>query len=77
MTNEDFQSFRELQTLLDQEDQVEACEVLEDPVDEAIAGHINDIVIRNDNDFICLLISLTAPVLIKIEEKILRTLLTK
>ena len=54
MTNEDFQCFRELQTLLDQEDQVEACEVLEDPIDEAIAGHINDVVLKDDNDFICL-----------------------
>ena len=54
MTNEDFQYFRELQTLLDQEDQVEACEVLEDPIDEAIAGHIDDGVFKNDNDFICL-----------------------
>ena len=25
--------------------------MLEDPLDEAIAGHINDIIVRDDNDF--------------------------
>lgn len=34
-----------------QADQGKAWEVLEDPLDEAIAGHINDIVVRDDNDF--------------------------
>ena len=51
MTNEEFQYFRELQTLLDQEDQGKAWEVLEDPSNETIAGHINDIVVIDDNDF--------------------------
>ena len=51
MTNEEFQYFRELQTLLDQEDQGKAWEVLEDPSNETIAGHINDIIVVDDNDF--------------------------
>ena len=77
MTNEDFQCFRELQTLLDQEDQVEACEVLEDPLDEAIAGHIDDVVFKNDNDFYLFIDFFNCSSVNKIEEKILRTLLTK
>ena len=32
--------------------QDEACEGLVDPTEEIIAGHINEIVVKNDNDFI-------------------------
>ena len=52
-----FLCFRALQALL-ASNQDEAWEVLEDPTEEIIAGHINEVV-ENDTDFVCLQISLT------------------
>ena len=47
----DDQMFQRTADSLGQADQGKAWEVLEDPLDEAIAGHINDIIVRDDNDF--------------------------
>ena len=47
----DDQMFQRTADSLGQADQGKAWEVLEDPLDEAIAGHINDIIVRDDNEF--------------------------